>query len=280
MSLSLFPGAEAAPLALKAVRQALGRRLFGRQMLHFARVGSTNEVARRLAAQGAPEGLLVWAEEQTAGRGRMGRRWEAPRGSSLLVSLLLRPYLSPERAFLLSALASLAVAEAVEVETGLRCELKWPNDVLVNGRKCCGILVELEGKGHRIAYAVIGWGLNVNLRFEGPLAERATSLAQELGRPLPRLPLLVACLERMESWYFALRAGRDEELWAAWRARLGMLGRTVEVSTPEGPFVGEAVDVAPDGSLLVRRADGTLIPVRAGDVSVRPIAANRGLVVE
>ncbi|MGC8874421.1 MAG: biotin--[acetyl-CoA-carboxylase] ligase [Chloroflexia bacterium] len=281
MSLSLYPGAEAAPLALKDVRRALRTRSFGRQMLHFGRVGSTNEVARRLARQGAPEGLLVWAEEQTAGRGRSGRRWEAPWGSALLVSLLLRPrFLPPERAFLLSALASLAIGEAVETLTGLPAEVKWPNDILVNGRKCCGILLELEATRHGIDAAVLGWGLNVNVRFEGALAETATSLAEQLDRPLPRLPLLVACLERLETRYHALRAGRYGEVWHEWRARLRMLGKCVRVCSSEGAFVGEAVDVETDGALLVRRGDGTLMRVVAGDVSIRPIAAAGSVVVE
>ncbi len=274
MSLSLFPGAEAAPLRLRELRRALRTRLVGRQMLHFARVGSTNEVACRLAEQGAPEGLLVWAEEQTAGRGRMGRRWEAPRGSGLLVSLLLRPsFLSPERAFLLSALAALSIAEAVEKVSGLEVGLKWPNDLLLRGRKCCGILLELGGKAGRIEYAVVGWGLNVNVRFGEGWERRATSLAQEVGSPLPRLPLFLACLERLEAHYMALRAGRGEDVWAGWRRRLRMLGKPVQVCTVEGSFYGEAIDVAPDGTLLVRRTDGTLARVVAADVSVRTIAA-------
>lgn len=268
MPLSLFPGAEVEPLTPERVEAVLGSRHLGGRVLHFSVLDTTMEVARREAQSGAAEGLLVLAEEQRAGRGRYHRRWEAPFGSSLLASLLLRPtFLPPERAFLLTALAALAVAEAVEEVSGLPCTLKWPNDVLLQGRKVCGILVELEGTARRLEWAVVGWGLNVNVDFRASeLAGRAISLAEAAGRPFPRLPLLAACLGRMEAHYQALRAGQGEAVWSAWRGRLSMLGRPVEVASPEGMFSGLALDVAPDGALLVRRADGRLERVRAGDV--------------
>ncbi len=271
MPLALFPGAEADPLMPERVGVVLNTRYLGHRVLHFSLVDTTMEVARREARAGAPEGLLVLAEEQRAGRGRHGRRWEAPCASCILASLLLRPtFLPPERAFLLTALSALAVAEAVEGEIGQPCALKWPNDVLLQGRKVCGILVELEGAAAGLEWAVVGWGLNVNVDFrDSELAGRAISLAEASGRPLPRLPLLRACLERMETHYEALRAGRGEEIWSAWRARLSMLGRPVEVVAPKEAFSGLALDVAPDGTLLVRRADGRLERVQAGDVMVR-----------
>lgn len=271
MPLALFPGTEVDFLSPERVEVALRTRYLGRRVLYFPVLDTTMDVARREAQAGAPEGLLVLAEEQRAGRGRYGRRWEAPFASSILASLLLRPtFLPPERAFLLTALSALSIAEAVEEETGRSCALKWPNDVLLQGRKVCGILVEVEGAATGLEWAIIGWGLNVNVDFrDSELAGRAISLAEAAGRPLPRLPLLMACLERMETHYEALRAGRGEEIWAAWRARLSMLGRPVEITSPEGTFSGLALDVAPDGTLLVRRTDGRLERVRAGDVTVR-----------
>ncbi|MGC8959923.1 MAG: biotin--[acetyl-CoA-carboxylase] ligase [Chloroflexia bacterium] len=270
MPLALFPGAEVDPLMPERVEAVLDTRYLGRRVLYFPVLDTTMEVARKEARAGAPEGLLVLAEEQRAGRGRYSRRWEAPYGSSILASLLLRPaFLPPERAFLLTALAALAIAEAVEGISGLPCALKWPNDVLLEGRKVCGILVELEGTAAGLEWAVVGWGLNVNVDFRNSdLAGRAVSLAEAAGRPFPRLPLLAACLERMESRYEALRAGQ-EEIGSAWRARLSMLGRPVEVIAPEGRFSGLALDVAPDGALLVRRADGRVERVQAGDVMLR-----------
>ncbi len=266
----LLPGAEVHPLTPERVRAGLSTRLFGQTIRYHPRVGSTNDLAREQAEAGAPEGLLVLAEEQTAGRGRQGRRWEAPFGSSLLCSLLLRPtFLPPERAFSLTILACLAVARAVERETGLRPELKWPNDLLLGGRKVCGILVELGGAAGRMAWAVLGWGLNVNVDFRATLLEgTATSLAAEAGRPLERLPLLRACLEALETGYEKLRSG-GESLLREWRGRLVTLGRPVEVVAPEGHFSGRALDVDAAGALLVERADGRVARVLAGDVSVR-----------
>ncbi len=271
MPLALFPDAEAHLLTPERVRATLNTRYLGWRVLHFPILDTTMEVARREADAGAPEGLLVLAEEQRAGRGRYGRRWEAPFASCILASLLLRPtFLPPERAFLLTALSSLAIAEAVEEETDRTCTLKWPNDVLLQGRKVCGILLEVEGRGSRLEWAIVGWGLNVNVDFRySELAGRAISLAEASGRSLPRLPLLRTCLERMETLYEALRAGRGEEIWSAWRARLSMLGRPVEVTSPEETFSGLALEVSPDGTLLVRRADGRLERVRAGDVMLR-----------
>lgn len=268
----LFPGASPEPLTAARIRAGRPPRRLGRLVRHFSAVGSTQDVARDMAHAGAPEGLLVLAEEQTAGRGRYGRRWEAPPGSSLLASLLLRPtFLPPERAFLLTALAALGIAEAVAQQTGLDVALKWPNDLLVAGRKACGILVELEGQPDRLEWALLGWGLNVNVDFstDEALSRTATSLAAAAGRPWERLPLLWACLERLEARYEAVRAGREEEVWAGWRARLSLLGAEVAVATPGETFTGRALDVAPDGALLVRRADGRLERVLAGDVTLR-----------
>jgi BirA family biotin operon repressor/biotin-[acetyl-CoA-carboxylase] ligase len=272
MTSQLFPGTSPDPLSLEAVRTGLSTVHLGHAVLHFPSIDSTNDVARAQARAGMAEGLLVLAEEQTAGRGRYDRRWEAPYGSALLVSLLLRPtFLPPERAFLLTAMAALSIAEAVDRQTGLATALKWPNDVLVAGRKVCGILVELEGTVSGLEWAVVGWGLNVNVDFsaDAALSQTATSLAEVAGRPLPRQPLLRACLERLETYYEALRAGWWEDVWNGWRARLLTLGREVEVTAPEGTFSGRALDVAVDGALLVQREDGQVERVLAGDVTVR-----------
>jgi len=271
MTLKLFPGVPLEPLSPEAVGTGLATTHFGHAVLHYPSIESTNDVAREQAQAGMSEGLLVLAEEQTAGRGRYDRRWDAPYGSALLVSLLLRPtFLAPERAFLLTAMTALSIAEAVQRETALDVALKWPNDVLVAGRKVCGILVELEGTAKSLDWAIVGWGLNVNVDFSADeaLSPRATSLAEAAGRPFPRLPLLRAGLERMETYYEALRAGWWEDVWNGWRAQLAMLGREVEVTTPEETFSGQALDVAIDGALLVQREDGQVERVLAGDVTV------------
>lgn len=270
---TLYPRAPVASLTAERVQAGLTTLRLGYPTQYIIQTGSTNDLARKRAQDGAPEGLLILTEEQTAGRGRRGHIWQAPLGSSLLCSLLLRPtFLPPERAFLLTALASLAISEAVIQVTGLEVTIKWPNDLLLGGRKFCGILVDLEGQPGRLEWAVLGWGLNVNVDFGGDreLAEQATSLAVVLGRPLARLPLLWACLERLETRYEALRAGQAEDIWATWRERLSTLGQPVEVVTAEGRFKGRALDVTAEGTLLVRLADGTVVPVLVGNVSVQP----------
>lgn len=259
-------------------------------------------MAREHAHAGVPEGLLVLAEQQTAGRGRQGRRWEAPFGSCILASLLLRPtFLPAGQAFLLTALAALAIDRAIRSETGLGPALKWPNDLLIQGRKVCGILTELgaaEQKGPaskgwqeeevglardgleparpapdpHLSWAVMGFGLNVNVDFamHEELSARATSLALELGQPLDRLPLLWACLQGIESLYEGLRAGQGDEIWATWHDRLSIIGREVEIAAPEGPIAGQVVDVDRSGALRVRQADGAEARVLAGDLTWAP----------
>jgi len=235
-------------------------------VIYCRSVGSTNELARELAAAGAAEGTLVLADEQTAGRGRLGRSWLSPAGSSLLLSLIFRPPWTPQQAGRLTMICSLAAAEAIEAQTGLTVNLKWPNDVLIGGRKVGGVLAELSVMGDVLDYVVAGLGLNVNFDpAQMPqLGNSATSLARELGRPVSRLELLSAFLRRVESSYRRALAG-----WMpheAWAARLETLGRWVQVITPAGQEDGLAEAVDADGALLLRRADGTPVRVLAGDI--------------
>jgi len=235
----------------------------------YPRVGSTNDEAKRLAEDGAPEGTLVVADEQTAGRGRLQRTWWAPAGTALLMSLILRPDLAPHQAQRLTMLCSLAVCDAIAGTTGLVPAVKWPNDVLLRGRKVCGILTELGIKGTRLVYAVVGMGVNVNVNFggAGELTLTATSLAQELGREVSRLELLRAILINIEERYTRLRAGESPH--AEWAARLATLGQRVIVTTPTEQLSGIAEGVDADGALLLRDENGVLRPILAGDVTLR-----------
>jgi BirA family biotin operon repressor/biotin-[acetyl-CoA-carboxylase] ligase len=244
--------------------------LFGRQVHYHPAVSSTNDLCRGLAAAGAPEGTLVLAGEQSAGRGRLARRWYAPPGSALLLSLLFRPALAPARMPRLVMLCSLAAAEAVERLTGLAVGFKWPNDLLIGQAKFGGLLAELGVTGDQLDYVVVGLGLNVNLdpaelaEVHGPI----TSLSHALGRPVDRLALLVALLARSAERYAELAAGGDPA--PAWRARLVTLGRRVRVSAAGETIEGLAVGAGDDGALELRRDDGTLARVHAGDVTLRP----------
>ena len=245
-----------------------------RNLHYLAETGSTMEEARRLAEQGAPDGTVVIADYQTAGRGRLKRRWQALPGSSLLLSLIFRPTIASHQVQQLTMLCGLAVAESVEAETGLPVGLKWPNDLEISGAKIGGILTEVELSGVHVSYAVVGVGLNVNLdpqELSGPLPVRASSLSAELGRPVARLPLLWAVLQAVEARYLALGTGA-QALHAEWAARLATIGRMVTVSTGDRAWDGLAEGVDADGALLVRRADGSLERIIAGDVSVRSSA--------
>ncbi|MCX6031294.1 MAG: biotin--[acetyl-CoA-carboxylase] ligase [Chloroflexi bacterium] len=269
-------------LSASAIAAALTTRRLGRPALFFPSVGSTNDVIHAHATAGAAEGLLAVADEQTAGRGRLDRRWWAPPGSSLLMSLLLRPSIPAVRAGQLTMCLGLAAAEGIEQATGQRPALKWPNDLLLAGRKLGGMLTELRLDGDRLEYAVLGLGVNVNVEFDErrttnddgewssvvhrwSLTNTATSLSMALNRPVARLPLLVAILARTEVWYDRLLAGESPH--EAWAARLDTLGRAVTVTLAAGALAGTATGVNAEGALLVRDEDGQIHAVWAGDVT-------------
>ncbi|MBI4321399.1 MAG: biotin--[acetyl-CoA-carboxylase] ligase [Chloroflexi bacterium] len=245
--------------------------LFGKTIVYLRSTSSTNEVAKELAGDGAPEGTVVLAGEQTAGRGRLGRAWYSPRGGSVLLSIIFRPRFAPTELFLLTMLTASAVCRAVEETAGLACSLKWPNDVQIGGRKVCGILAEAAIEGDALAFAVVGVGLNVNVDIGAyaDIKDIATSLARELGNRTPRGPLLRSILAGIESRYRIVEAGERHAVFEEWRSRLSTLGKMVAVTDGPRRENGLALDVAGDGTLLVRRDDGTVFHAVAGDVSLR-----------
>jgi BirA family biotin operon repressor/biotin-[acetyl-CoA-carboxylase] ligase len=267
-------------LSPELIRHGLSSALVGQTIERYAEVGSTNDLARQQARAGHSEGLVILADRQTAGRGRAGRTWAAPAGSSLLLSLLLRPsWLPPVDSFALTMLAGVALCEAVEQIAPPHAALKWPNDLMLpvktaNGpalRKAAGILSEIEFAGDTIAWVVLGIGVNVNWSPAGSvdgrdLAEVATSLGVAAGQPVARLPLLRALLERLDAHYAALRRGGRDALFDAWRERLATLGQPVQIHLPQGELSGTAEAVAQSGALLVRDEHGLLHSVMAGDV--------------
>lgn len=251
---------------------------FRRQVIRLVRVGSTNDVAKDLAAQGASEGIVVVADEQTAGRGRLNRRWMAPPGTCLLCSILFRPDLLPSQANRLTMLCSMAAADAVEQLAGLPVGVKWPNDLIVesqisdlksrNWRKLAGILTETGLAGDDLVFVVVGIGINVNVPPEilPGLAPRATSILAEIGRQIDRSELLVALLDRVEARYKGLNRGENPR--QEWSSRLATLGQRVQVTTPEGVLKGVAEAVDGDGALLLRMDDGAIRQLLIGDVTL------------
>jgi BirA family biotin operon repressor/biotin-[acetyl-CoA-carboxylase] ligase len=259
-------------LSVEGIQAGLGTGLVGQNVVYLPETGSTNDEARRLAEAGAPEGTLVITDHQTAGRGRLSRRWEAPPGCCLLMSLVFRPELAPHQIQRLTMICGLALVGAIESGTGLAVGLKWPNDaVLGDGAKVAGILTEIGLSVSRVDYVVVGIGLNVNLdpdRLPGDLLAPATSLSRALGRPVARLPLLQGFLRAVEGRYLALKAGRSPH--AEWAEKLVTLGKQVRVSGAGRVLSGVAEGVDADGALLVRLQDGCLEAVLAGDVTLRP----------
>jgi BirA family biotin operon repressor/biotin-[acetyl-CoA-carboxylase] ligase len=248
---------------------------FGHPLYVYQRIGSTNDEAKLLAENGAPEGLLIVAEEQTAGRGRGGRAWLTPPGGALAFSLVLRPALAVAQAARLVMLAGVAVCEAVEQIAEVRPQLKWPNDVLVNGKKTAGLLTESALRGETLEYVVLGIGLNVSW---APAPEQvdfpATCLQAEAGRAVDRAKLLRAILTRLEARYAQLS---DEAAFAAlfngWRTRLALLGEPAVLRLESETLSGVAEDVTPEGALLFRLPSGEARQVLAGNLHLRPSGA-------
>ncbi len=256
------------------VQPGLRTRRFGRQIEYRESVGSTNDLAKQLARSGAPEGLLVVADEQTTGKGRLGRSWCTPKGSAIAMSLLLRPPLPPYLAPRITLVAAVAVSDAVRAVTGLPASIKWPNDLQLHGRKFCGILTEMEAEIERVAFVVCGMGINVNLRraeMPAEFRETATSLMEEAGRRVDRAPVIRETMARFEELYDELLAGRFDRVLDRWRTLSVTLGRPVRALSVTGaPIVeGIAEDVDEEGALLIRLPGGGLQRVVAGEVSLR-----------
>ena len=253
-------------LSPAAITNNLKTRFIGQRVIYYPSLASTMEVAKREAQQGAAEGTIIIADEQTAGKGRMKRLWLSPEGSIALSVILY-----PDMVYLPSIvmLASLAVVHGIEAVTGLKAQVKWPNDVLVHGKKVCGILVESELRRNNVDYAILGIGVNVNLRLADfpEILSIATSLSDELGREVSRLELVRWLLVEIERLYLALRVG--EFIYEEWRDRLVTLGRRVSAKWGTTSYEGIAESVDRDGSLLLRNLDGSLTRIMAGDVTLR-----------
>ena len=254
------------------LRPLLNTHDVGQTVHWFEEVASTNDLARELADEGAEHGEVVIAESQTAGRGRRGRSWASPPGRNLYVSVVLRPELPPSRAAELTLLTSVAVCQAVR-EAGVPAAIKWPNDVLVRGRKLAGVLTEMAADPEQVQWVVVGAGVNVNATaedFPDELRDAATSLRIERGEPVPRALFAAAVLTALEDWLDVHAAEGFAPVRAAWRQMSDTLGRAVRVRSGESEIVGTAEDVDEAGALLVRSSGG-LQRVIAGDVEhLRP----------
>ena len=238
--------------------------------VHFAReTDSTNLWIKRLAKEGASEGTLALAEFQSAGRGRLGRSWEVPEGTSVMMSILLRPKFEPQYAPTLTLVMGMAVAKAVK-NLGFDVSIKWPNDVVVSHKKICGILTEMGVRDGKIDYAVIGVGINVNIKeFPEEMVDKATSLYLESGKEFDRSQIPGLVMEAFEKYYEKFAATCDlSGLKEEYESILANYNQPVRVLAKE-PYEGVARGITDGGELLVEKTDGTIVAVSAGEVSVR-----------
>lgn len=252
-------------LLLPDLLRPLARGTIFERIHHYFRIGSTNTAAMQAAAAGEPEGSVFLAEEQTAGRGRGGHTWESQKSAGIYCSVVLRPPLAPADALPLTLAAGLAAAAAVEETTGLRPDLRWPNDLLLGGKKFGGILTEMNAEATRVRYLVIGAGINVNqTRFGGELAELATSLRQQSGREWSRLALTAALLKSLDREYRALLGGQGSETLARFEQRSSCArGKRVHVEEGGG-YEGTTDGLDARGFLRVKTAEGVRTVLSGG----------------
>lgn len=255
------------------IQSRLSTRIIGHTIEYRHVVDSTNDLAKSLAKEGAAEGLVVVAEEQQKGRGRRGRSWASPFGLGVWVSVVLRPPIPPYEAPQAALVAALATAGAIEATAGIEAAIKWPNDILVTGRKTAGILVEMDAELEEVRSLVVGVGINANLPREAIPEEaraRATSLMEATGRKVDRIALLAAFLTQLEAGYLQWIDKGFDAILPTLRAKTAYLGERVEVIEAARTWHGIARDLASDGALLVEDAGGRRVPVYAAEVSLRP----------
>jgi BirA family transcriptional regulator, biotin operon repressor / biotin---[acetyl-CoA-carboxylase] ligase len=258
------------PLQAGMISTHLQTAFIGKTIIVHETVTSTNEYAKGLNDSDGPHGTVVVAEEQTAGRGRFGRRWESSKSMNLLFSVLLRPdAFHNDRIPLVPFAAAVAVAEAIEAVTGLQVECKWPNDLLISRKKMTGMLLESSMVGARIEKLVLGIGINVNqTEFPESIIPQPTSLQIESGRVVDRNYLLERLLGTLEARYLQLLNEPPALMLATWKSRTTMFGTRVTVDEANKTFSGIAEDISADGSLLVRMDNRALTAVHAGDVTL------------
>lgn len=256
-------------LTPELLRARIKGSMFAKRIYHFFRTDSTNRVGTELGYAGEPEGVVILAEEQTAGRGRAGRSWHSERASGIYVTLLLRPRISPMQAPVLTMMAGLSARTAIQAQTGLQIDLKWPNDLMLNEKKLGGILTEMHADTSMVRFVIVGIGINVNQeKFPGELSAIATSLREETGRNISRLELLARLLREFESDYNRfLREGAPFITERFTKASSYAVGKKVRVANGPEAFAGVTAGLSPEGLLQVERDDGKVVVVIAGDVT-------------
>jgi BirA family biotin operon repressor/biotin-[acetyl-CoA-carboxylase] ligase len=251
--------------------RGLGGSIFSKNLILHERIDSTNKLARELALKGAQEGTIVLAEEQTTGKGRMDRPWLSLGHSNLLFTILLRPILAPNDTFILTMILAVAVIDTVKKMNGLDILIKWPNDLCISRKKVGGILTEFLIRDRRLEYVILGLGLNVNWSPEEKdgLIYPATSILAESGRMISRNELLSGILKRFEEHYQETLSGKEEDFYMRWNQLSMVIGKDVEIISPDEVVRGKAMRIDRQGALILKDSLGEEKKILSGDVSLR-----------
>ncbi len=249
------------------IERILTTNLIGREIRHYLQLESTNEHTKELASQDEKEGLVVISEVQKGGKGRLGREWHSPSGG-IWLSILLRPKTNPLHASKLTLLTGVAVAQTIHDLTGMGARLKWPNDVLINDKKVCGILTEMSTKAEKIEFVIVGIGINANLNpklLPAEIRESATSILNEYGREISRVEFVGKLLNNFENLYMQFLKQNYNSILQTWKQFSDTIYRYVKVETATGVIEGKAVDLSPNGELVIETETGEHQKVIAGD---------------
>ena len=247
------------------IQANLNTKIIGKKIIILDTVTSTMDEAFRLGMENCPEGTVVCAEAQSKGRGRLGRAWTSPKSKGLYFSLVLRPSLPLNQLTQLTLMAAVAMAEAIEGISELKPSIKWPNDILLDGKKLAGILTELRAESDQVKFVVVGIGLNVNASLH-QLTPGASSLKIAAGYKFNRTEVFQAIVCSLEKWYVKLLRHEFAQVMEEWKKRSATLQKRIRITDPAGAIEGEAIDLDEDGALLIRKDNGLIIKKTAGDV--------------
>jgi BirA family biotin operon repressor/biotin-[acetyl-CoA-carboxylase] ligase len=255
----------------ESLKNNLAGNLIGNKIYYYPEIGSTNDEAYRLGMEGTPEGTVVIADCQTKGKGRVQRVWHSPAGTNIYTSIILRPQIKTAAAPQISLVAGVVVAELLEQFCPDHVELKWPNDVLVNGKKICGILAQMKTAADQVDFVVIGIGINVNIRqnqFPADICDIATSLSAETKREILREDLIISLYENFAKWYKKLLQDGFASIKEQWLSYAAIIGRNVQVSYFNETLTGKVLGIDDSGALILLDSHGKTISVTAGDATI------------
>ncbi len=243
------------------------------KIYYFKSIDSTNDFGKKLALDGAEEGTVIVSDEQTGGRGRLGRLWTSPHGSSISMSIILRPIIDPSDAAKITEIAAASVALGINKSTGLDVSIKWPNDIILNKKKVCGILTEMSAELNNINYVILGIGINVNIdEFPNDIIDKATSLKKEASKHISRKDIVINIIREFEKLYYDfLETGSLEKTVKICKEKSEILGNKIKVINKNQEIIAEAIDITDEGELLIRKEDGEIISIISGEISIRGI---------